>query len=133
MSKNTAKDTQPTNYELLTAIQNFANFAEEHFATKDDLLNFATKDDLAVVRQDLNGVKLDLSSVKQDLQIVQQTVSNQQDILIFHTSLLENIATNVNKIQMDHIAAIDWLKRHENKLEIHESDINNLKFQLNGI
>jgi len=56
-----------------------------------------------------------------------------EDTLDFHTTLLENIATNVSKIQDDHMAAIEWLKRNDQRLETHDVEIKHIKFQLNGI
>lgn len=43
---------------------------------------------------------------------------------------LENVATICKKIQEDHVFAVEWLKRLQNRSEIHEDDLRRIKLHL---
>lgn len=73
-------DSNPTNAELLSAIQIFANTNEKR----------------------LQGIESNVTEIK---------------------TILDAIATNVSTIQQDHVAAIDWLKRHDQNFAAHDKII----------
>ena len=53
---------------------------EGNLATKADLLNLATKDDIADVRQEVAEVKQEVAEVKQDLAVAKQEMATKQDL-----------------------------------------------------
>lgn len=99
-----------------SAIEKIANEVTKHseilknVATKRDLENFATKQDLNEVKQDINMVKIELSEFKNE------TI----------TRLDKIIATQVSHEQ-ERIFAYEQTKRHEEQIEEHTKEIKEIK------
>lgn len=87
MSKQTEKD--PSNQDILTAINGFADEIEQRFATKDDLLVFATKKDFKTLEDKITAL---------------------DDKLV---TRLDRILVNTERLETERIAHQDWLQRHD--------------------
>lgn len=108
-------DENPTNAELLSAIQGFANYVET---------NMVTKVEFKEVKQDVAELKENVGMLTQDVEELKQKADNT-------TTILDGISKNVSAVQQDHVAAIAWLQRHDKNFEAHDKIIgHNCNFEL---
>ena len=99
----------PTHAELLSAIQQTNKNLAHHIKASD------------LIHAKLLAAIEDLSDY-----VHTNLVTNQQFQDLQHT--VEHMATKMDKIESDHVAAIEWLRRHEERLDQHDVVLNEVAF-----
>ncbi|MFA5995805.1 MAG: hypothetical protein WC801_05200 [Patescibacteria group bacterium] len=115
-------DRDPSNAELLLAIQGFANNNEQRLQKIETAVVFLQG--FANYVQTNMVTKTEFNEVKQDVESLKQKADNT-------TTILDGIAKNVSTIQQDHVASIAWLQRHDENFKAHDKIIgHNCNFEL---
>lgn len=87
-----------TDHDILRLVSKLG----EIFATKEDLKNFATKDDIENVREDIVGVKENLTGVKEDLRKLEIKLETKIDNLDKKFEVLLTYIDGVDEVTTDH-------------------------------
>ncbi|MFA5994914.1 MAG: hypothetical protein WCW27_06670 [Patescibacteria group bacterium] len=101
-------DRNPSNAELLLAIQGFANNNEHRLQ--------GIEKKVTCIEQTVACISEDLKEVKQDVSVLKQKA---QDT----ATILDGISKNVSTTQQDHVASIAWIKRHDENFKAHDKII----------
>lgn len=80
---------------------------------------------------------MDEEKIVREIVILKENVANIKEIMATKSdiedikSILDKIVTGVNSIRQDHVAAIDWLQRHDKNFAAHDKIIgHNCNFEL---